>query len=65
MFYGPQGEFSHEVVNMGPNYYGAQLGLVVPSYVDVDSMQKLDANASMFDQLLPDPPCFSEIEGAS
>ncbi|MFO7781320.1 MAG: glycine betaine ABC transporter substrate-binding protein [Spirochaetia bacterium] len=50
MFYGPEGEFSHEVVNMGPNYYGAQLGLVVPSYVDVDSMQNLDANANMFDQ---------------
>ena len=38
MFYGPEGEFSHEVVNMGPNYYGAQLGLVVPSYVDIDSI---------------------------
>lgn len=50
MFYGPEGEFSHEVVNMGPNYYGAQLGLVVPSYVDIDSMQNLDANASMFDR---------------
>ncbi len=50
MFYGPEGEFSHQVVNMGPNYYGAQLGLVVPSYVDIDSMQNLDANANMFDQ---------------
>lgn len=50
MFYGPQGEFSDDVVNMGPNYYGARLGLVVPSYVDIDSMENLDANASMFDQ---------------
>jgi glycine betaine/proline transport system substrate-binding protein len=50
MFYGPEGEFSHKVVNMGPNYYGAQLGLVVPSYVDVDSMESLDANADKFDQ---------------
>jgi glycine betaine/proline transport system substrate-binding protein len=49
MFYGPQGEFSDQVVNLGPNYYGAQLGLVVPAYVEEESIPELVQNAGKYD----------------
>ncbi len=49
MFYGPDGEFSHQVVNLGPNYYGAQLGLVVPAYVEEESIPELVENADKYD----------------
>lgn len=49
MFYGPSGEFSDQVVNLGPNYYGAQLGLVVPAYVEENSIPELVQNADKYD----------------
>jgi len=49
MFYGEDGEFTNDVVNLGPNYTGAKLGLVVPTYVDVDSIPEASKNADMFD----------------
>jgi glycine betaine/proline transport system substrate-binding protein len=48
MFYGPQGEFSDQLVNLGPNYYGAKLGLVVPSYVEEASIPELVENAGKY-----------------
>ncbi len=49
MFYGEEGEFTDEVVNLGPNYEGAKLGLVVPTYVSEDSIPELVANADAYD----------------
>jgi glycine betaine/proline transport system substrate-binding protein len=49
MFYGEQGEFTDEVVDLGPNYTGARLGLVVPAYVEEDSIPDLVENADKYD----------------
>jgi glycine betaine/proline transport system substrate-binding protein len=49
MFYGEEGEFTDEVVNLGPNYEGAKLGLVVPSYVQENSIADLVENADKYD----------------
>jgi glycine betaine/proline transport system substrate-binding protein len=38
-----------KVVDLGPNLKGARLGLVVPSYVTIDSVDQLNANAKKFD----------------
>ncbi len=48
-YYGVNGEFSDQVVNLGPNYKGAKLGLVVPSYVAIDSITELAASIDTFD----------------
>lgn len=37
------------VVDLGPNLVGTRIGLVVPSYVAVDSIAELNANADTFD----------------
>ncbi|WP_251978123.1 glycine betaine ABC transporter substrate-binding protein [Salinicola avicenniae] len=37
------------VEDLGPNLEGTKLGLVVPSYTDVDSLADLNANADEFD----------------
>jgi glycine betaine/proline transport system substrate-binding protein len=49
MFYGDQGEFTDEVVSLGANYKGARLGLVVPAYVQEDSIPDLVANSDKYD----------------
>jgi glycine betaine/proline transport system substrate-binding protein len=49
MFYGDEGEFTDQVVNLGPNYEGARLGLVVPAYVEEDSIPELVQNAGKYD----------------
>ena len=49
MFYGEEGEFTDEVVDLGPNYEGAKLGLVVPAYVQEDSIPELVENADRYD----------------
>ncbi|MBU1169966.1 MAG: glycine betaine ABC transporter substrate-binding protein [Proteobacteria bacterium] len=36
------------VVDLGPNLKGAKLGLVVPSYVTIDSVDQINANAKKF-----------------
>ncbi|MGM0452621.1 MAG: glycine betaine ABC transporter substrate-binding protein [Thermodesulfobacteriota bacterium] len=38
-----------EVDNLGPNLEGTRLGLVVPEYVDIDSIDELNAHAEKFD----------------
>lgn len=38
-----------KVEDLGPNFKGAKLGLVVPSYVTINSLNELNANAEKFD----------------
>ncbi|MGM0508076.1 MAG: glycine betaine ABC transporter substrate-binding protein [Fusobacteriota bacterium] len=38
-----------DVEDLGPNLTGTKLGLVVPSYVEVDSIKELNENADKFD----------------
>lgn len=37
-----------DVEKVGVNYLNAQLGLVVPSYVEIDTIEELEANAAKF-----------------
>ena len=39
-----------DVVDLGPNCEGAAIGLVVPDYVTIDSIEELNANAAKFDK---------------
>ena len=48
MFYGEDGEFTDDVVDLGPNFTGASLGLVVPAYVEEDSIPELADAASKY-----------------
>lgn len=41
--------FGDDVVNLGPNCEGAGIGLVVPTYVDIDSITELKEHADKFD----------------
>lgn len=36
-------EYKDQLVNLGPNLDGAKIGLVVPSYMDIDSIEDLQA----------------------
>ena len=38
-----------KVVDLGPNLVGTKIGLVVPDYVTIDSIDQLNANADKFD----------------
>lgn len=51
-YYGEEGEFTDQVVDLGPNYTGASLGLVVPSYVEEDSIPELSEAASKYDSTI-------------
>ncbi len=42
-------EVREQVVDLGPLFSQAKLGLVVPSYVEIDSIDELNANADKFD----------------
>jgi len=41
-------ETKDQIENLGPNLAGAQVGLVVPTYVTVDSIEALNANVDKF-----------------
>jgi len=41
-------KFEYQVENLGPNLHGTQVGLVVPTYVTIDSLEELNANADQF-----------------
>ena len=41
-----------EVVNLGPLATGAKIGLVVPEYVEIDSIEELNAHAEKFDNTI-------------
>lgn len=42
-------KYGDEMVNLGTNYENASIGLAVPSYVPVDSIEELNANRDLFD----------------
>ena len=42
-------ELQDQVVNLGPNLEGTKIGLVVPSYVTINSITELNDNADKFD----------------
>ncbi|MFO7818736.1 MAG: glycine betaine ABC transporter substrate-binding protein [Halanaerobacter sp.] len=42
-------EYGNDLVDLGTNYEGARIGLAVPEYVDVDSIEELKNNADKFD----------------
>ena len=48
-YYGPDGEFTDQVEDLGTTYEGAGLGLVVPDYVEEQSVSDLVANAEKYD----------------
>jgi len=42
-------EYGDQLVDLGPNYEGARIGLVVPAYVEVDTIPELGDHAERFD----------------
>jgi glycine betaine/proline transport system substrate-binding protein len=42
-------KYKDDLVNLGPNFHGAKIGLVVPKYVTIDSITELNAAADKFD----------------
>jgi len=48
-YYGSDGEFTDQVEDLGTTYEGAGLGLVVPDYVEEQSVSDLVANADKYD----------------
>jgi glycine betaine/proline transport system substrate-binding protein len=42
-------QYGAEIDDYGPLYSGARIGLVVPDYVDIDSIEELNAVADQFD----------------
>lgn len=42
-------EYGDRIVDLGTNYDGARIGLVVPSYVTINSIPELNDNADKFD----------------
>ena len=42
-------ELKDKLVDLGPNLVGTRIGLVVPAYVTIDSLEELNANADKFD----------------
>lgn len=52
-FYGDStAEYTGDVEDLGANYEGAHLGLVVPSYVDETTVAELSANAADYDSTI-------------
>lgn len=44
--------YQDSLVNLGPNFHGARIGLVVPDYVPIDSIDELNANARQFRSMI-------------
>lgn len=42
-------KYENEIIKTGVNYLGARIGLVVPEYVDIDSIKELKENRDKFD----------------
>jgi glycine betaine/proline transport system substrate-binding protein len=42
-------KFGEDLVDLGTNFEGAKIGLVVPTYVDINSIEEMNANADKFD----------------
>lgn len=41
--------YKNEIIKTGPNYTGARIGLVVPEYVDIDSIAELNEHREKFE----------------
>lgn len=52
MYYGEEGKYTDQVDQVSMTYEGAALGLIVPQYLDVDSIPELVENADMFDGVI-------------
>lgn len=44
--------YQDRLENLGPNFHGARIGLVVPAYVTIDSISELNKNAREFKSLI-------------
>ena len=44
--------YGDELVDLGPNFEGAKIGLVVPKYVDIDSIEELNHHARDFGSII-------------
>lgn len=42
-------KYKGEIIKTGPNYTGAKIGLVVPEYVDIDSVEELNNHRDKFE----------------
>ncbi len=42
-------KYKNDIVDLGPNFEGAKIGLVVPEYVTIDSIEQLNEHAKKFD----------------
>lgn len=42
-------KYKDEIIKTGPNYTGARIGLVVPEYVDIDSVEELNEHRDKFE----------------
>lgn len=42
-------EYESNIIDLGPNYTGAKLGIVVPEYVTIDSITEMKDHAEKFD----------------
>lgn len=45
-------EYGDRVIDLGPNFEGARIGLVVPEYVDIDSIEDLNDHAREFRSII-------------
>lgn len=48
-YFGDEGEYTDRIIDLGPNFSGAALGLIVPTYVPVDSIPELAASGELVD----------------
>lgn len=44
--------YQDNLINLGKNFDGAKIGLVVPEYVEIDSIEELNSNARNFKSLI-------------
>ena len=45
-------QYGQEIIKTGPNYVGAKIGLVVPEYVDIDSVEELNEHRDKFEGVI-------------
>ncbi len=47
-FWGPSGQYTDQIADLGAHFEGAQIGLVVPSYATINSLAQLDADTATY-----------------
>lgn len=45
-------EYKENLIDLGPNFHGAKIGLVVPEYVEFDSIEQMNSNARDFRSMI-------------